>query len=318
MIPVEWLQAAQERLEGIVKETPLTYDDALGVFFKWENLQTTGSFKIRGAANKVLSLQVWERENGLITCSAGNHGQGVALAAQRTGAACEVYASSHATPMKIAAMQALGAIVHLVDGDYVVAEKTAIKQAELSGKTFISPYNDVQVIAGQGTIGLELYKQSTGFNGIQSVIVPVGGGGLLAGIGVSMDSLLVKPRLIGAQSDASPYMHSLFYTGTQNGVIERESLADGLAGEVDHHSLTIPLVDNYADEIILVTENEITDAILYTWEKHHQVIEGSAAVSVAAVLAKKVSAIPAIIIVTGGNIQPELHQSIIQRKGFSK
>ncbi len=318
MIPVEWLQAAQDRLEGIVKETPLTYDDALGVFFKWENQQTTGSFKLRGAANKILSLQDWERENGLITCSAGNHGQGVALAAQITGAACEVYASSHAVPMKIAAMQALGAIVHLVDGDYVVAEKTAIKQAELTGKTFISPYNDVQVIAGQGTIGLELKKQSDGFSGIKSIIVPVGGGGLLAGIGASLELLMVKPRLIGAQSEASAYMHSLFHTGTQEGVIERDSLADGLAGEVDHQSLTIPLVDNYADEIILVSENEIRDAILYTWEKHQQIIEGSAAVSVAAILAKKVTVIPAIIIVTGGNIQPALHQSIIQRNGFLK
>lgn len=318
MIPVEWLHAAQERIKGIVKETPLTYDDALGVFFKWENQQTTGSFKLRGAANKILSLQDWERENGLITCSAGNHGQGVALAAQSTGATCEIYASSHAVPMKIAAMRALGAIVHLVDGDYGVAEKTAIKQAELSGKIFISPYNDVQVIAGQGTIGLELKKQTDGFTGIRSIIIPVSGGGLLAGIGVSIDTLTFKPRLIGTQSEASPYMHSLFYTGTQNGVIEGESLADGLAGEVDHQSLTIPLVDNYAGEIILISENEIRNAILYTWEKHHQVIEGSAAVAVAAVLAKKVSAIPAIIIVTGGNIQPTLHQSIIQRNGYIK
>ena len=318
MIPVEWLHAARERIEGIVKETPLTYDDDLGVFFKWENQQITGSFKIRGAANKVLSLQDWERENGVITCSAGNHGQGVALAAQRVGTTCEVYASSHAVPMKIAAMQSLGAKVQLVDGDYVVAEKTAIKQAELSGKVFISPYNDVQVIAGQGTLGLELQRQSDGFIGIQSIIVPVGGGGLLAGIGVSLESKADKPRLIGAQSDALPFMHSLFYTGTQSGIIERESLADGLAGEVDHQSITIPLVDYYADEIVLVTEDELRNAILYTWEKHHQIIEGSAAVAVAAVLAQKVSALPAIVIVTGGNIQPTLHQSIIQGPGLIK
>jgi threonine dehydratase len=129
---------------------------------------------------------------------------------------------------------------------------------------------------------------------------------------------LDKPRLIGAQSDALPFMHSLYYTGTQSGVIERESLADGLAGEVDHQSITIPLVDYYADEIILVTENELKDAIVYAWEKHHQIIEGSAAVSVAAVLAKKVSALPAIVIVTGGNIQPILYQSIIQRAGLIK
>jgi threonine dehydratase len=315
VIPLEWLHAARERIEGLVKETPLTYDDALGVFFKWENHQITGSFKIRGAANKVLSLQDWERENGVTTCSAGNHGQGVALVAQRVGTTCEVYTSSHAVPIKIAAMEALGANVHLVDGDYVAAEKTAIKQAEQSGKVFISPYNDVQVIAGQGTLGLELQRQSDGLKGIQSIVVPVGGGGLLAGIGGSLESLTVKPRLIGAQSETSPYMHSLFNTGTQDGVIERDSLADGLAGEVDHQSITIPLVDYYADEIVLVTENEIRDAIIYVWKTHHQIIEGSAAVSVAAVLAKKVSTLPAIIIVTGGNIQPALHKSIIQGTG---
>jgi threonine dehydratase len=215
-------------------------------------------------------------------------------------------------------MQTLGAKVQLVDGDYVLAEKTAIKQAELTGKVFISPYNDVQVIAGQGTLGLELHRQSDGFNGIHSIVVPVGGGGLLAGIGLSIESLKVKPRLIGAQSDALPFMHSLFYTGTQSGVIESESLADGLAGEVDHQSITIPLVDYYADEIVLVTEKELRDAIIYTWEKHHQIIEGSAAVSVAAILAKKVSALPAIVIVTGGNIQPTVHQSIIQESGLNK
>ena len=311
MIPTEWLQAAQKRIEGLISETPLTYDETLGVFFKWENQQTTGSFKLRGAANKILSLQEWERENGIITCSAGNHGQGCALVAQKLNIKCDVYASSHAVPIKVAAMQALGAKVHLVEGDYFAAEKTAIRQAELTGKIFISPYNDVQVIAGQGTIGLELNAQTNHFENIASIVVPVGGGGLLSGIGVSLEISELKPRLIGAQSVASSYMHSIFYTGTQDGVIEQESLADGLAGEVDHQSITIPLVDKYADEIMLVTETEIVEAIHYAWQKHNQVIEGSAAVGLAAVLAGKIMDLPAIIIITGGNIQPEVHRSIV-------
>ena len=311
MIPIEWLEAARNRIGGIVKETPLTYDNSLGVFFKWENQQITGSFKLRGAANKILSLQGWERENGLITCSAGNHGQGCALVAKQLNCSCEVYASSHVVPVKLAAMKALGAEVHLVEGDYTVAEKTAIKQAELSGKTFISPYNDMQVIAGQGTIGIELFSQSDGFKGIESIIVPVGGGGLLAGIGASMQPLASKPRLVGVQSEASPYMHSVFYTGTQDGITEVESLADGLSGEVDHQSITIPLVDTYADEIVLVSEYDIKRAIAYAWEKHDQLIEGSAAVGLAAVLSGKVSALPAIVVITGGNIQPETHRQII-------
>jgi threonine dehydratase len=312
MIPIEWLLAAQKRIKGIIRETPLTYDETLGVFFKWENQQTTGSFKLRGAANKILALQDWERENGIITCSAGNHGQGCALVAQKLNITCEVYASSHAVPIKVAAMNDLGAEVHLVEGDYYAAEKEAIRQAEITGNTFISPYNDVQVISGQGTIGLELSIQTNQFEKISSIVVPVGAGGLLSGIGVSLESLKQKPRLIGVQSIASQYMHSIFYSGTQEGIIETQSLADGLSGEVDHQSITIPLVDKYADEITLVTEKEIEEAIRYAWQIHQQIIEGSGAVGLAAILAHKVTDLPAIVIITGGNIQTEVHQLIIR------
>jgi threonine dehydratase len=313
MIPIEWLHAARERIKDTVKITPLTYDEFLGVFFKWENQQVTGSFKVRGAANKVFSLPEWELENGVITCSAGNHGQGCALACQKRGVSCEVIVSEHAVPSKIAAMQALGADVRLVKGDYSEAEHFAIRQAELSGKTFISPYNDVQVIAGQGTLGLELAEQTNQFEKIKTLVVPAGGGGLLSGIGVSLEFAANRPQLFGAQSEASPYLHSLFHYGTQEGIFEKESIADGLAGEVDHRSITIPLVDKYADEILLVTEKQIAAAIRYAWEKHHQVIEGSAAVTLAAILAGKKIDLPAILVITGGNIQPELHRTIVEK-----
>jgi len=266
VIPVEWLFEAQQRIKGIIKQTPLTYDESLGVFLKWENQQNTGSFKIRGAANKILSLQEWEKENGIITCSAGNHGQGCAFVSRKLNINCEVYASDHAVPVKVEAMKRLGAEVHLVDGDYFVAEKQAIRQAELTGKIFISPYNDVQIIAGQGTIGLELTESSEQIKKIKSILVPIGGGGLLSGIGVSLETIENKPKLMGVQSEASSYMYSIFYKGSQAGVIESDSLADGLSGEVDHQSVTIPLVDKYADEIFLVTESEIEAAIRYAWE----------------------------------------------------
>lgn len=311
MIPVEWLFEAQQRIKGIIKQTPLTYDESLGVFLKWENQQNTGSFKIRGAANKILSLQEWEKENGIITCSAGNHGQGCAFVSRKLNINCEVYASDHAVPVKVEAMKRLGAEVHLVDGDYFVAEKQAIRQAELTGKIFISPYNDVQIIAGQGTIGLELTESSEQIKKIKSILVPIGGGGLLSGIGVSLETIENKPKLIGIQSEASSYMYSIFYKGSQAGVIESDSLADGLSGEVDHQSVTIPLVDKYADEIFLVTESEIEAAIRYAWEKHHQVIEGSGAVGLAAILSQKPIDLPAMVVITGGNIQPEIHREII-------
>lgn len=311
MIPIEWLYEAQRRIKGYIKQTSLTYDDSLGVFIKWENLQTTGSFKIRGAANKILSLQDWERDNGIITCSAGNHGQGCAYISKKLNMSCEVFASNHAVQVKVDAMKNLGADVQLVDGDYFTAEKLAIRQAELTGKTFISPYNDVQVIAGQGTLGLELLEQSGQLSQIKSILVPIGGGGLLSGIGVTLETVEHKPKLIGVQSEASSFMYSIYYKGTQTGVVELESLADGLSGEVDHQSVTIPLVDKYADEIRLVSEEDIKYAIRYAWQKHHQVIEGSGAVSLAAVLKQKPVVSPALVIITGGNIQPEIHREII-------
>ena len=313
MIPFEWLESAQKRINDIVKRTPLIFDESLGVFIKWENEQVTGSFKLRGAANKILSLQDWEKENGIITCSAGNHGQGCALVCQKENINCEVFASNHAVAMKIAAMEVLGAKVTRVDGDYFIAEKTAIRQAELTGKIFISPYNDVQVIAGQGTLGLEIEEQTGHWEKIRSVVVPVGGGGLISGIGVSLEQVAIKPKLIGVQSEASAYMHSIFYTGSQKSVKETESLADGLSGEVDHQSVTIPLVDKYTDQILLVSENDIKNAISYAWQKHHQLIEGSGAVSLAAILKGLVKDLPAVVIITGGNIQPEIHKKIVEK-----
>jgi len=311
VIPVEWLYAARERIASKIKKTPLTYDENLGVFFKWENQQTTGSFKIRGSANKVFTLQDWESENGIITCSAGNHGQGCAMIAQEVHTQCDVYCSEHAVPQKVEAMRKLGAAIHFVEGGYFEAEKAAKRESEISGKVFISPYNDIQIIAGQGTIGLELIEQSEDFDKIGSIIVPTGGGGLLSGIGISLETAKHRPRLIGVQSEASSYMHAMFYVGTQDDVVETDSLADGLAGEVDHQSVTIPLVDKYADEILLVSEASIEEAIRYAWVNHKQVIEGSAATALAAIICGKVHDLPAIAIMSGGNIQPEVHQKIV-------
>jgi threonine dehydratase len=313
VIPLEWLDQAVKRIEGITLKTPVTYDETLGVYFKWENQQKTGSFKIRGAINKVFSLQEWERSKGLITCSVGNHGQGVALAAQYTNTQCEVFASSHAVPTKIDAIRSLGAKITIIDGNYDEVERSAIKAAELKGKVFVSPYNDAQVIAGQGTIGLELFEQTNKYENIKSLVVPIGGGGLISGIGASLQLLRERPRLIGVQSIASPYFYSLFHKGSQNGVKEVESLADGLAGMVDESSITIPLVKSCVDDLILVTEVDIESAIFFAWNKYHQIIEGSAAVGLAACLTHQVEDFPVVIVVSGGNIQPETHRMIVKK-----
>ena len=310
MIPSDWLDLAQRRLQGQIHQTPLTYDKDLDLYVKWENRQLTGSFKIRGALNKVLSLERWEQQRGLVTASAGNHGQGVAFAGQRVGAPVIVFASEHAVPAKIEAMRALGAEVRLVPGGYEAAEQTAQVYAKENQGTWISPYNDGQVIAGQATLGLEILAQLEPERP-GAMIVPVGGGGLIAGIGLAMASVTPRPRVIGVQSVASPFFYALYNHGTQYGVVELDSLADGLAGAVETSSVTIPLVRRFVDDFYLVTEAQIAAAIAYAWQKHGETIEGSGAVSLAAVLSATAKHSPEegplIAVISGGNIQPEIH-----------
>lgn len=312
MIPSAWIDLAERRLNGQIDQTPLTYDPELDLYLKWENRQRTGSFKIRGALNKVLSLGSWELQRGLVTASAGNHGQGVAYAARLVGAPAIVFASDHAVPAKVAAMRALGAQVRLVRGGYEAAEQAGQAYAAEVGANWISPYNDGQVIAGQATLGCEIIAQLIETALPAAMIVPVGGGGLIAGIGAALERVLPRPVLIGVQSEASPFFYALYEYGTQAGVKELESLADGLAGAVENGSMTIPLVRHYVNRMALVTEEQIEQAIRYAWQKHSERIEGSGAVTLAAVLSGTFQRPfgAAVAVVSGGNIQPEVHARI--------
>lgn len=318
MIPLEWITDAAGRIAPFAIVTPLSHDSDLDIYLKWENRQRTGSFKLRGALNKILNLAEWERAQGLVTASAGNHGQGVALAARETGAQAIVFASDHATPAKIIAMRNLGADVRLVSGGYAAAESAAIHFVREHGKIWISGYNDGLVIAGQGTVGLEVLEQVQPETP-QAVVVPVGGGGLISGIGAALAAGKARPKLIGVQSEASAFMHALFNSRMQKDVVETKSIADGLAGWVEDESMTIPLVRKYVDEFVLVSEEEIEKAIVFSWEKYGEVIEGSAAVSLAAVLSGRVKERPAVLVLSGGNIQPELHRQLARKwSGISR
>jgi threonine dehydratase len=338
MIPFEWISQADARIAPHIVRTPLTYDAARNLYIKWENRQRTGSFKARGAFNKVLLLENWEREAGLVAASAGNHGQGLALAGQQVGAGVEIFVSENAVASKVEAMRALGATIHTVPGGYGQAEAAGKAYAEEQQKTWVSPYNDGQVIAGQGTVGLEILRaltlrQAQGGThslspegggessplppgeglGVRAWLVPVGGGGLLAGIGASMREQADRPKLIGVQSEASAFMHSLFYRGTQSGIPDLPSLADGLAGEVEPESVTIPIVKQLADEIVLVSEDEIAYAMALAWYVFGEKVEGAGAAGLAAALANKVEERPALVVVSGGNVQPEVHAEIVGR-----
>lgn len=311
MIPYIWFEQAYERIIPYIHQTPLTYDAPNDLYLKWENLQVTGSFKARGALNKVLSLQDWELERGLVTASAGNHGQGVALAARIKQARVTVFASEHAQPIKLQAIREFGADIHLIPGGYGEAEHAGISFAQSTDATWISPYNDGLVIAGQGTIALESLKELTNPSSI-TWIIPTGGGGLISGIGCALQSVNPQPKLIAVQSEASPFLYEIFHHGTQEGIKELPSLADGLAGPVEEGSVTIPIVKKFVTDFILVSEIEIRQAIKYAWYTYHEKIEGSAAVALAAVISGKIPDKPALVVLTGGNITPEEHSGIIQ------
>ena len=310
MLPYIWLEEARKRISPYINHTPLTYDSQLDIHLKWENQQVTGSFKARGALNKILSLQDWELEQGLVTASAGNHGQGVALAAGLKHATVTIFASEHASPNKVNAMRLLGAHVNLVPGGYAEAENAGITCARETGAVWVSPYNDGLVIAGQGTIALEILEEIPA-DSFHTWLVPAGGGGLVSGIGCAFQRIKSKPSLVAVQSEASPFLHAIFHRGTQANVIELDSLADGLSGPVEDGSVTVPMVMNYVTDFILVSEKEIRTAIKYAWDEYHQQIEGSAAVTLAAVLSGRVSALPAVLVLTGGNINPPLFDQII-------
>lgn len=325
-IPYEWLEEAAERIAPHIIKTPLTYDPYNDLYLKWENHQNTGSFKLRGALNKVLSLPEAARQRGLVAASAGNHGQGLAVAGRLVGAPVTIFASEHAVPTKIEAMRLLGAEVRLTPGGYGEAERAALRSVEETGSTWVSPYNDPQVIAGQGTVAIETRSQLPALPAL-TWVSPVGSGGLAAGIcaalypaGRGASSQRSGERdLIGVQSEASPFAHTLFSGGRQETVQELPSLADGLAGPIEPGSITIPILLGCLKEFILVSEDEIAWAIGYAWERYQERLEGSAAVALAAVLSGKVHARPAVIILSGGNIQPEVHARVIagQRTSLS-
>ncbi len=316
MIPYEWLEQAQARIASHICRTPLTHDEQRGLYIKWENHQVTGSFKPRGALNKVLSLEGWERQRGLVAASAGNHGQGLALAGQLTQAAVEVFVSDHAVPAKVQAMQDLGARIHIVPGGYSKAEAAGRAYAGEQQKTFVSPYNDGQVIAGQGTVGLEIMDELREQTSVW--LGPSGGGGLISAIGTLLAKQKAPPKLIGLQAVASPFTYRLFHTGTQAGAEDLPTLADGLSGAVEEGSVTIPMMQKFLDDLIVVTEEEIARAIACAWYVFHEKIEGSGAVGLAAILTGKIKLRPALVIVTGGNIQPEIHAEIVNRYAREK
>lgn len=322
------IQAARKRIAPHVVLTPTICDGTLGrqlgaeVWFKWENRQTTGAFKLRGALNKILSLTPGDALGGacpepsrrVLAASSGNHGQGVAYAAQLLDMRSLVYVPDDTPHKKLRGMAQLGAEVVTVPGGYGAAEETALHVARAFDGIWVSAYNDPAIIAGAGTLALEWLEQVPA---LDLLLVPTGGGGLLSGVGLAAKALKPDICVVGVQAAASAALHADFHGGDMDAVSHLPTLADGLAGPVEPGSVTVPLVRQVTDQMLLVSEVEIEQAMAYAYRVHGEVIEGAGAVGLAALLAGKLACEQRIVgvLVSGGNVDPERHVEILARWG---
>ena len=302
--------AAYERIKSVVRETPVERSPALGgAFLKLEHLQHTGSFKFRGASHKLARLTPEQAVAGVIAASNGNHGLGVAAAAQARGVSAEVYVSSQVSPAKARRIEALGALIRQAGEDPLAAEVAARRAAESSGKVFISPYNDLDVVAGQGTIAVELCRQ---LPRIDAVFVAVGGGGLIAGIGSYLKAVTPATEIVGCWPANSPVMHACMKAGAIVDVPELPTLSESTAGGLEPGSITLELCRSVVDRAVFVSEAEIQSAMERVLSQEHWLIEGAAAVAVAAFLkdAGRYAGKNVVVVICGRNVSPEVLRSI--------
>jgi threonine dehydratase len=275
---------AEQRIRSHVRETPLEYSLALSqsweaeVFLKLENLQHTGSFKVRGAMNKLLSLTAEEKARGVVTASTGNHGAATAFGLRALNLTGTIFVPETASPTKVAAIQRYGARIEKYGADCLETELYAQQYARKNGLTYISPYNDPQVIGGQGTIGVELQRQA---EKIDAVFVSVGGGGLISGVAGYLKHVLPAVKIIGCLPENSPEMALAVEAGHHVQIEPQPTLSDGTAGGFEPGAITFELCRQLVDEFVLVSEVEIAAALRWMMETHHQLIEGSAGVAIA-------------------------------------
>ena len=315
-VTLEMIQEAKEALKGITELTPVVTSSRLGnnLYIKTENLQKTGSFKIRGAFNKIRSLSPEEAARGVIACSAGNHAQGVALSATRLGIKSVICMPDGAPILKVEATRNYGAEVVLVPGVYDDAAREAERLAKEKGYTFAHPFNDPYVIAGQGTLGLEILEQVPD---VEQIIVPIGGGGLISGVAVAVKSMRPNVKVIGVQAATVPSMFVSRRNGEITTVKDGATIADGIH-VLTPGDLTFKLVQEYVDDIVTVSEDEIAAAIVGLLEGPKTVAEGAGATTVAAYMFNKIdTSLKTVALVSGGNVDITTLSRIIT-KGLQK
>lgn len=315
MLTLDKIFQASVVLKNIVRPTPIVstsgITDNCQLFLKPENLQYTGSFKLRGSGYKISVLSDEEKARGVIACSAGNHAQGVALAASKCGISSLICLPDSAPISKVEATKGYGAEVCLVNGCYDDAYQKALELKEEKGYTFVHPFDDEDVIAGQGTIGLEIVNE---LDNVDAVIVPIGGGGLISGVAYAIKTLRPDIKVYGVQAAGAPSMYNSINHGKIETIDSVSTIADGIAVKTPGVN-TFDIISNYVDDIALVTEDEISSAILALIEKQKMIAEGAGAVSVAAAMFNKlpIENKRVVSLVSGGNIDVSILSRVIKR-----
>ena len=315
MLTIDNVYSASNALKGVIRKTDVIYAPKLckgvDLYLKTENLQVTGSFKVRGAYYKMSRLSDDDKKRGVIACSAGNHAQGVALAAQKNGIKAVICLPDGAPISKVEATKSYGAEVCLVEGVYDDAYKKALELRDEKGYTFIHPFDDEDVIAGQGTIGLELLEQ---LPDLDAVLVPIGGGGLISGIAYTLKTLKPRVKVYGVQAAGAPSMKNAIEHGKMEELSGVSTIADGIAVKKPGEH-TYEFCQKYVDGIVTVSDDEISAAILALMEQHKLVAEGAGAVAVAAAMFKKVDlqGKKAVCVLSGGNIDVTILSRVIKR-----
>ncbi len=315
MLTLDKVYHAAYVLKDVVRKTSLISSPKINpdckLYLKTENLQVTGSFKVRGAGYKIASLSDEEKARGVIACSAGNHAQGVALAAQKYGIKSVICLPDGAPISKVEATKSYGAEVVMVPGVYDDAYNRALSLRDEMGYTFVHPFDDEDVIAGQGTIALEILDE---LDELDAVVVPIGGGGLISGVAYTLKQLKPSVKVYGVQASGAPSMFNSIKKGRKERLDAVSTIADGIAVKEPGDN-TYALVSKYVDDIVTVSEGEISSAILALIEQHKMIAEGAGAVAVAAVMFGKVpvKGKKVVALLSGGNIDVTILSRVIKR-----
>jgi threonine dehydratase len=304
--------AAAHRLRNVVHRTPcalsapLTARVGTDCHLKWESTQITGSFKLRGAFNALLTMPTDARRRGVVVASAGNHGLGIAYAARTLGIRARVFVPWTAPAVKRDGIAAMGAEVDASQPDYDSAHEAAVACSEREGMAFVSPCTGRPLLAGQGTVGLEILED---LPSVRTLVVPVGGGGLAGGIAVLVRAVAPHVRIVGAQSALTNAMAESLRSGRRTNIPSVPTLADGLAGQVDDEGA---LIGRFAlDEIVVVSEEQIADSMRWLSRSHDARVEGSGAVGVAALLSRGRWEGPVVAVVSGGNVDSQVWNAVM-------